>query len=117
MKSKIQSVLANNARRLRLLARKSQMEVAKIAGVSQKTICNLEAPDAVVSPKLATIEALARGFHLHPAVLLLEGITDEALTDRQLGLMIEKFVQLPDHRKRQIMDLIADFARLEDRQP
>lgn len=110
---KIQTVLANNAHRLRVLMRKTQREISAMAGVSQKTISNLETPDSPVSPKLATIEAIARSFKLHPAILLLDGITDEALTDRQLGVMIEQFARLPEHRKKQIMDMIADFTKLE----
>lgn len=111
---KIQTVLANNARRLRVLMRKTQKEISVMAGISQKTISNLETPDSPVSPKLATIEAVASGFKLHPAMLLLDGITDDALTDRQVGLMIEQFARLPEHRKKQVMELIADFTRLEN---
>jgi len=111
--AKIQRVLADNARRLRVLMRKTQKDISAMCGVSQKTISNLETPDSPMSPKLSTVESLAAGFKLHPAILLLEGITDEALTDRQVGVMIEEFAALPAQRKRQVMDLISDFSRLE----
>lgn len=113
MAKKLQAVLANNAHRLLALKRKTQKEVAIIAGLSQKTISNLESPDSPMSPKLITVEAIATSFKLHPAILLLDGITDEALTDRQVGVMIEQFAQLPEHRKRQVIALIEDFSNLE----
>lgn len=113
MTATVQAVLAENAYRLRTLKRKSQKEIADIAGVSQKTISNLEMPDSPISPKLATIEAIAKAFGLHPAVLLLEGVTDDALTDKHVGTMIEQFARLPARRKRQIMELISDYTRLE----
>ena len=114
--TKVQKVLAENARRLRVLMRKTQRDIASMCDVSQKTISNLETPDSPISPKLATIEALASGFKLHPAMLLLDKITDDALTDRQVGVMIEEFAALPASRKRQVMDLISDFSRLESRE-
>lgn len=111
----LQEVLANNARRLRVLKRQTQKDISVSAGLSQKTVSNLEAPDSPTSPKLSTVESLANCFKLHPAILLLDGITDETLTDRQVGVMIEKFAQLPEHRKRQVIDLIGDFISLESK--
>jgi len=84
-----------------------------MAGLSQKTISNLESPASPMSPKLATVEAVATCFRLHPAILLLDGVTDEALTDRQVGIMIENFAQLSEYRKRQVIELISDFSNLE----
>ena len=108
----IQAVLARNAKRLRALQGKSQREMSALAGVSQKTISNLEWAESPISPKLSTIESVAGYFRLHPAVLLMEGVTDEALTDREVGQMIEKFARLPDKRKRQILDLVNDFNQI-----
>lgn len=108
----IQETLARNAKRLRTLQGKSQREMSLLAGVSQKTISNLEWPESPISPKLSTVESVAGYFRLHPAILLLDGITDEALTDKDIGNMIERFAALPHARKRQIMDLIADFNNL-----
>lgn len=113
MPKKLQAVLADNAHRLRTLNRKTQKDISVISGLSQKTISNLESPDSPMSPKLVTVEAIAGSFRLHPAILLIDGITDEALTDRQVGLMIEQFAQLPEHRKRQVIALIEDFSNLE----
>jgi len=109
-----QAVLANNVKRLRALQGKSQREMALLAGVSQKTISNLEFDASPVSPKLSTVESIARYFKLHPSVLLLDGVTDDALTDRQVGVMIERFAALPERRKRQIIDLIDDFSHMID---
>jgi len=108
----IQSVLARNAKRLRILQGKSQREMSALAGVSQKTISNLEWAESPISPKLSTVEAVATYFRLHPAILLLDGISDEALTDRHVGLMIEQFAKLPEGRKRQIMSLVNDFHKI-----
>lgn len=112
----IQSVLARNAKRLRILQGKTQREMSELAGVSQKTISNLEVANSPISPKLSTVEAIAAYFRLHPAVLLLDGVTDEALTDRQIGAMIEQFARLPDSRKRQIMSLVDDFHKIGEKQ-
>lgn len=111
--AKIQAVLATNVKRLRALQRKSQREMSALAGVSQKTISNLEWAESPISPKLSTVEAVADYFRLHPAVLLLDEVSDDALTDRQVGLMIEQFAKLPERRKRQIMDLVGDFNKIE----
>jgi transcriptional regulator with XRE-family HTH domain len=108
----IQSVLARNAKRLRTLQGRSQRDMAMIAAVSQKTISNLETPDSQISPKLSTVAAIARYFRIHPAIMLMDGITDDALTDVELGSMIEQFAGLPQRRKRQIMDLISDLSSL-----
>lgn len=110
----IQAVLARNAKRLRALQGKSQRDMSLLAGVSQKTISNLEWPESPISPKLSTVEAIARYFKLHPAILLMDGITDDVLTDREVGAMIETFAALPQRRKRQIMDLIADLGSIQD---
>jgi len=105
----IQATLARNAKRLRALEGKSQRDMSLLAGVSQKTISNLEWSESPISPKLSTVESVARYFRLHPAILLLDNVTDDALTDRELGSMIEAFAALPQRRKRQIMELINDF--------
>lgn len=110
----VQAILARNAKRLRVLKGKSQRDMSLSAGVSQKTISNLEWPESPISPKLSTVEAVARYFKLHPAILLIDDVPDDALTDRDLGAMIEDFVSLPHRRKRQIMDLIADFKSIND---
>jgi len=112
--AKLQNVLAHNASRLRMVMGKTQKQIAVMAGVSQKTISTLETQDSPISPRLATLEAVATSFKLHPAILLLEGITDEALTDREVGIMIEKFAALPAHRKRQIIEMIRDYHALEE---
>ncbi len=111
---KAQAVLARNIKRLRALQGKSQRDMSLIAGVSQKTISNLEWPESPISPKLSTVEAVARYFRIHPAILLLDGVTDDSLTDRKVGMMIEQFASLTERRKRQIIELIDDFNSIED---
>lgn len=111
---KAQAVLARNVKRLRALQGKSQRDMSVLAGVSQKTISNLEWPESPISPKLSTVESVARYFKLHPAILLLDGVTDDALTDRKVGLMIEQFAGLTERRKRQIIELIEDFSSIDD---
>lgn len=112
--NKAQAVLARNVKRLRALQGKSQRDMSVLAGVSQKTISNLEWPESPISPKLSTVESVARYFKLHPAILLLDGVTDDALTDRKVGLMIEQFAGLTERRKRQIIELIEDFSSIDD---
>lgn len=109
-----QSVLAKNVKRLRKLQSKSQRQMSDQAGVSQKTISNLETEDSPVSPKLATVSAVANYFKIHPAMLLIEGVTDDALTDSQTKRMVESFARLPERRKRQVMDLIEDYSKLQN---
>ena len=111
--SKLQNVLASNLKRLRILKGVSQERLAEIIDVAQKTISNLEVEDQPISPKLNTIEKVAQYFGLHPSIMLMDGITDDALTDESVKYMCERFAALPPHRKQQIMGLIDDFAQLE----
>ena len=109
----MQAVLAKNLKRLRELQGKSQRQMATIAKVSQKTISNLELVDSGQAPKLTTIEYVADYFKLHPSLLLMDGLSDEALTDSEVSKMIEQFARLPMKRKKQIMELVSDFTKLD----
>lgn len=113
---KLQNVLGRNLKRLRALRGDiSQRNMARIAGVSQKTISNLEVPDGAISPRLVTIEEVADYFDIHPSILLMEDVTDDALTDREVSKMVVAFAQLPSKRKRQILDLIDDFSKIDQK--
>ena len=94
MKSKVEETLGKNLRRLRELRGVSQTEMSKIAGVSQKTVSNLENRETEVSPKLQTIIRVADYFKVHPGILLTADLTDDSLTNREVSLMLERFAQL-----------------------
>lgn len=116
MKQTIEKTLGRNLRRLRDLKGVSQTEMARIAGVSQKTVSNLENEQSVVSPKLQTLISVGEYFKIHPGVLLMTDLTDDSLTDSEVSLMLERFAQLEVPHKRRIMDLIGDYWAMEAKQ-
>lgn len=116
MRNSYEQIFGRNLKRLRDLEGVTQTKMAKIAGVSQKTISNLENAESITPPRMETISKVANYFSIHPAILIMEDLTDDALTDKQVSVMIERFAQLaPDH-KRRIMDLISDLWQLRDHQ-
>lgn len=116
MDRKMELVLGRNLLRLRQLQNVPQTKMAKIAGVSQKTISNIENANSGVSPKLQTICQVADYFGIHPSVLLIDNLTDDALTDKSVSLMLQRFVQLAPEHKTRIMDLIGDLWKLREGQ-
>lgn len=114
MRTSYEQIFGRNVRRLRELKKVNQEKMGRIAGVSQKTISNLESPDSDISPQMKTVAEVADYFEIHPAMLIMSDITDDSLTDSEVSVMIERFAQLAPEHKRRIMDLIDDLWQLRD---
>lgn len=120
----IEAVIGSNVRRLRALHDVSQAEMGRKSGVSQKTISNIERDGEIASPKAGSLDLVARYFSVHPALLMIENLPDEALQSSKVSEMMVQFAQLDHQHQRRIQELIADFSRLsvvsaanEPRQP
>lgn len=113
MKRQVERTLGRNLKRLRNLKAISQEKMGKIAGVSQKTVSNLESEDDLVTPNLATIISVAEFFGIHPGILMMTDLTDDSLTNKEVSEMLEKFTQLSPPHQRRIMDLIGDYWTME----
>ena len=112
MRNSYEEILGRNLKRLRLLRGVTQSKMAGIAGVSQKTISNLENADSMTSARMETVTKVAEYFSVHPAVLMMDHITDDTLTDTEVSVMVERFAQLSAEHKRRIMDMINDLWML-----
>lgn len=108
----IEAVIGSNVRRLRALHDVSQAEMGRKSGVSQKTISNIERDGEIASPKAGSLDLVARYFSIHPALLMIENLPDEALQSSKVSEMMVQFAQLDHHHQRRIQELIADFSRL-----
>lgn len=117
MRQQVEKTLGQNLRRLRELKGVSQEKMGKIAGVSQKTVSNLENQQSIVSPKLSTLISVAEYFHIHPGILVMTDLTDDSLTNKEVSEMLEKFTQLAPPHQRRIMDLIGDYWAMEVKGP
>lgn len=113
MRKQVEKTLGRNLRRLRELKGVSQEKMGVIAGVSQKTVSNLESEQSIVSPKLSTLISVAEYFQIHPGILVMTDLTDNSLTNREVSEMLEKFVQLSPPHQRRLMDLIGDYWQME----
>lgn len=113
MNPKVDRTLRKNLKRLRQLRGVTQKDMGRIAGVAQKTVSNLENPESGITPRLETIVRVASYFSIHPAMLLMEDLSDDSLTDSEVSIMLERFTQLQPEHKRRIMDLIGDYWSLE----
>lgn len=114
MRNSYEKIFGRNVKRLRELQKINQAEMARIAGVSQKTISNLENAESMTSPQMKTVAKVAEYFSIHPAILIMEDLTDDSLTDKEVSLMLQRFAQLSPSHKRRIMDLISDLWQLRD---
>lgn len=115
MRQQVEKTLGRNLKRLRELKGVSQEKMGKIAGISQKTVSNLENQQSIISPKLGTLISVAEYFHIHPGILVMADLTDDSLTSKEVSEMLEKFTQLEPAHQRRIMDLIGDYWAMEEK--
>lgn len=109
---RLEAVLGENVRRLRRLAGKSQSQIGKESDLSQKTVSNMEQDGEMGSPKLDSVGGIARYFRVHPALLLIDNLPDEALKDQRVSEMLAAFARLDHDYQAKVMDLIEDYSKL-----
>ena len=69
----------------------TQADVAKAAGVSQKTISNLLAPDRYQDAKLETVEQVAQAFGLDGWHLILPNLPDDLINKPTMRALYDAF--------------------------
>jgi transcriptional regulator with XRE-family HTH domain len=84
--------LARNLRRLMEFFKANQKEVAKKAGVSQKTISNMLNPGEQKSPQLSVIEKVASAFGVKTWHLLIPNCPDELLFNHSIEKLVENYI-------------------------
>ncbi|MBU2805880.1 helix-turn-helix transcriptional regulator [Acidithiobacillus ferridurans] len=82
----------------------SQVDLAKKAGVSQRTISNILNPDVdpAYSPTLNNIEKIAISLKIKVWHLLLPNIPPELLTSRTIEKVVENYTQIDESGRNEI---------------
>lgn len=106
--------LARNIKALRLDAGWTQEELRIRAGISQKTISNMESPDKTGSPYLNNIEAVAAVFGLQAWQLLIPWLPDELARNPRLVRLVRGYAQLSDDG-RETVDKIVDTVKKSEK--
>ena len=106
--------LARNIKALRLDAGWTQDDLRLRAGISQKTISNMESPDKTGSPYLHNIEAVAAVFGLQAWQLLIPWLPDELARNPRLGRLVRGYAQLSDDG-RETVDKIVDTVKKSEK--
>ncbi|WP_417518814.1 helix-turn-helix domain-containing protein [Marinobacter sp.] len=112
MSPRIEVVIGRNVRRLRALRGVSQAEVGRSSIISQKTMSNIERDGEAGSVRAESLDKIARYFGVHPALLLIDNLPDEALANGRVSDMMVQFARLDHAYQKRIQDLIADFTQL-----
>jgi transcriptional regulator with XRE-family HTH domain len=98
------------ARVLRLLMTKhdfSEEDVARLSGVSKKSINNML--NERHAPNLDHVDAVARVFGLNLWQIIMPGLPDEIATSHRLDELIARYGQADD-RGRESIDRVAEIA-------
>lgn len=97
--------LAHNVRLLMDKAGFDQADLAKRAGVSQKTISNLV--NARTAPTLDNVERVARAFGLTAWHLIMPNLPDELVAGGKIEKLVSKYIAA-DPAEREYIDFILD---------
>ena len=92
-KSILETIAGNLERLIKHHEIKSQTELAKKTGVSQRTISNVLRPGSLDSINTETIEALARYFNIEPYHLMIPDLPIEELINKRIEKLIECYSQ------------------------
>ena len=85
----------------------TQTELAKKAGISQRTICNICDPENPHSPTLDKVEAVARAYRLEVWHLLIPDAPLELLLNKRIEKMVNNYVKASE-AGRDILHRVSD---------
>ena len=104
MNKKLRNTVSNNTRALMAHFGWAQMDLAKKAQLSQKTISNiLNDPSRTLT--LESLEAIAKAFGVMPWQLLIAGQPTQQLLNRDLDKLVKHYTKVEDSGKLAIVRL------------
>lgn len=100
MSNSMHITIADNTSKLKSHLSMSQKDIAKKAGLSQRTVSNALNPGSVDSLTMESIEKLAECFGIEPYQLLIPNLPIEELLSKRIQKVIECYSQAnPDGRE------------------
>jgi len=105
-------LIAKNVKTLREHYKLTQTQLAKIAGVSQATISNMENPAKAgesYSPSMDNVDTVASAFALPGAVLAMDFPLDLLLDFQKISSVVTVYANA-DRKERQAIEIVADIA-------
>lgn len=105
MKPSTKEVFANNLRHLMKLADLNQTELAKKAGVSQKSISNILSGGQ--APTIETAEKLAEPFGLKGWHLIMSGLPDDLISSPSIERLFSSYTNASSEG-RKLIDMVAE---------
>lgn len=109
------SALAGNVRRLILDLGWSQVELARRAGLAQKTVNDLlnYGRTAKKTPTLATIEAISAAFDISPWHLQIPDLPLDLLKGRRVDKLVENFRDASDMGRENVLRIAESEVRYQ----
>lgn len=105
--------LARNVKALRVAVGWSQEDLRIRAGISQKSVSNMESPHKTGSPYLDNIEAVAGAFNLEAWQLLIPWLPDELARNQRLVKLVRGYAQISDEGRETIDKILATVKKSE----